>query len=557
MSAKHLILGLDGVDLDLVEQMGPEALPTLHALMTEGSYAHLVSVEPPATLPNWTTFLTGLDPGAHGVFDFTTRKGYRVAFTAGSVREAPTIFARLDRLGLRTACVGFPATWPPEQLEHGVFISGWDAPVAFEADASFVWPRALYAPLKQRFAAHKLSDVDEFRADEPGFHESLPGRLALRIDRKVAMARWLLGRESWDAFALYFGESDTASHHLFSLHDPASPRHPHNLGYAGDGLSQVYRRLDAAVDELRRAAGEDVELTLVSDHGSGGSSDVVLYLNRALAEAGLLRFVRRSPWPALVGGLKDAALSRLSPRLRERLFALGDRALPGWLESRARFGDLDMSRSRAFSQELNYFPSVSYNLRGREPSGVVAPSERDALRREIEGALFALRDPWNGQQVVEAVHAREELYEGAFVERAPDLVITLALREGYSYNLAPSGTGPAGTGPFRRLAPEEYLGRKGRSMPGAHRPRGIYIAHGPSVLAAGRVEAGIADASATLLSRLGIAPPPEARGRVLFEILRESGEAARRLPDVVGSGRRRQAGEAAVAARLRALGYID
>ncbi len=557
MGAKHLILGLDGVDLDLVRELGAERLPTLHRLMAEGSYAHLESVVPPATLPNWTTFLTGLDPGAHGVFDFTTRRDYRVAFTAGSVREAPTIFARLDRLGLRTACVSFPGTWPPERLEHGVFISGWDAPVAFEADASFVWPRALYEPLKRRFDAHRLSDVDEFRADEPGFHRRLPGQLVARVDRKVAMARWLLAREDWDAFALYFGESDTASHHLFSLHDDASPRHPQGLDCARDGLTRVYRRLDAAVEQLRQAAGEGVELTLVSDHGSGGSSDVILYLNRVLDSAGLLRFAHSLAGSSLVSLAKGAALSRLSPRLRERLFSLGDRALPGWLESRARFGSVDMRRTRAFSEELNYFPSISYNLRGRESSGTVDPSRRAELRRSVEAALFGLRDPWNGQRVVEAVHSREELYEGAFLERAPDLVVSLALREGYSYNLAPSATAPPGTGCFRRLAPQEYLGRKGRSMPGSHRPRGVFIAHGPSVLAQGCIDAGIADASATLLSRLGVAPPAEARGRVLFEILRGCGETPRALPRVSSTGRRRQAGEAAVATRLRALGYID
>ena len=84
MAARALVLGLDGFDLGLVQQFGPQCLPNLHALMARGVFAALESVQPPATLPNWTTFLTGVDPARHGVFDFTTRKGYRVRFTAGT-----------------------------------------------------------------------------------------------------------------------------------------------------------------------------------------------------------------------------------------------------------------------------------------------------------------------------------------------------------------------------------------------------------------------------------------------------------------------------------------
>jgi predicted AlkP superfamily phosphohydrolase/phosphomutase len=248
MPARHLVLGLDGADLDLVRAFGAARLPSLHALMARGAFAHLESVQPPATLPNWTTFLTGLDPGRHGVFDFTTRRGHRVLFTAGTVREAPTIFARLDRLGLRCASLFFPATWPPERLEHGVFVSGWDAPVAFEADRSFVWPPALHDRIVARFGTLRFDDVDEFDADRPGWHAALPAALAARIERKTALATWLLKRESWDLFAFYFGESDTASHHLFGLHDPRSPRHPEG----GDtrGLGRVYEALDAAVGAI-------------------------------------------------------------------------------------------------------------------------------------------------------------------------------------------------------------------------------------------------------------------------------------------------------------------
>lgn len=558
MTARHLVIGLDGADLDLVRALGPAKLPTLHRLMEEGTYAALESVKPPATLPNWTTFLTGVDPGVHGVFDFTVRSGYRVQFTGGTVREAPTVFARLDRMGLATACVGFPATYPPERLAHGVFMSGWDAPVAFEADRSFVWPPSLYDAIAARFGTPSFDDVNEFDAEREGWHARLGAALVARIERKTELAEYLLAERPFDLFAFYFGESDTASHHLFSLHDVNSPRHPARTHRdEREGLTRVYEALDAAVLRLWRAAGEAVDVTILSDHGSGGSSDRVFYLNRALAEAGLLRFRASALETRLVGLAKEKALTLLPPRLRERIFRMGGALLPGMLESRARFGAIDFSRTTAFSDELNYFPAIHFNVRGREPDGIVDPRDLRRLRLEVEAALGSLRDPDRGTPIVRAVHAREELFDGPFVHRAPDLLLELHRPDGYAYNLMPSTDPRAGRDAFRKLDPEEYLGRKGRSLPGSHRDHGFFVMAGPRVRSTGAVEARIADVTATLLARMDLAVPPAFAGRVLWEALLDADREARTLPDVAPPRKSAPLGEGLVEARLRALGYVE
>ena len=564
-STKNLVIGLDGADVELMLSLGSDRLPTLTRLMKTGAWSRQQSVQPPATLPNWTTFLTGVDPGQHGVFDFTTREGYRVHFTAGSVREAPTLMARLDKMGRRCACIGFPATYPPERLDHGVFISGWDAPVAFDDDPSFVWPRALHGKIKERFGATRFDDVDEFDADTDGWHDELSESLVKRIERKAELGAWLLGGEDWDLFALYFGESDTASHHLWAHHDTSSPRHVPGASSpaARAGLGEVYEALDAAVARLLDVAGENVEVTIVSDHGSGGSGDRVLYLNRALADAGLLTF-RSSSFAERLRSrvtqrVKDAALTLLPPVVRQGLFRFAGAMLPSLLESFARFGAIDMERTRAFSDELNYFPGVWLNQRHREPSGVVEESERDSTLRAVERALRALRDPYSGQPVVEHVWRREELFEGPFLERAPDLLLGLHLVDGYSYNLMPSASAPASCeGAWRRLQRDEFHGRKGRSLGGSHRDKGLFIAHGPRVAAVGEIESAIADASATLLARMDVSVPANAAGRVLYEVLTDASGECEMLPRANVQKRTNDgAGEAAVERRLRALGYID
>lgn len=555
MTTRSLILGLDGADLELVFALGRTRLPHIFALMARGSYSHQRSVMPPATLPNWTTFLTAVDPGQHGVFDFTTRHGYRVHFSAGTVREAPTFMARLDRLGLACCCVGFPATWPPERLERGVFISGWDAPVSFEADRSFVWPPSLHDTLERRFGPLRFDEVDQFRADEPGWHGRLGGRLVDKIARRVELARFLLAMRRWDAFAFYFGESDTASHYLWSLYDEGSPRRPAQVSeLERTGLVRVYEALDEAIGQLVEQAGPEAEVTLVSDHGSGGSSDKVVYLNRALAEADLLRFRPSSREGRAVALAKRVALQSLSPRMRDRVFRFHGALLPSWLESRARFGALDMPRTVAFSDELNYFPAVHLNQRGREPAGAFDPGERRQVRQRVTDALERLRDPYSKRPIVANVYEREELFVGPYVERAPDLILELRLDRGYSYNLMPSASATT-EDVVTKLVPAEYLGKKGRSLPGSHRPRGLFVAAGPRVAPLGQLDLGIADASAITLARLDAALPDGARGRVPVGLLHGS-SLRRALPDAPPKTTLR-GDTSALERRLRALGYID
>ena len=81
---------------------------------------------------------------------------------------------------------------------------------------------------------------------------------------------------------------------------------------------------------------------------------------------------------------------------------------------------------------------------------------------------------------------------------------------------------------------------------------------GPTVRPVGKIDAHIADLSATLLHRLGLSVPTSFAGRVLWEALEEShaGE-TRVLPDVSQVRARPARNEALVESRLRALGYIE
>lgn len=507
-----LILGLDGATLDLVEPWIAEGrLPHLARLQRAGAWGRLASTVPAATFPSWTTFMTGVNPGRHGVLDFTRREGgeYRVRFVNATYRKAPTIWRLLSDAGRRVSVLGLPGTYPPEPI-NGYMVSGFDTPVTTRADASFVHPPAFAAEVEAA-GGFPFADFQEFSIG-PGWHAEACRRLCDGIARKVALADRLLARESWDCFMLLFGESDTAAHHFWALHDPRSPRHDAAQAAAlGDPLRRVYMALDDAVGRLT-AMVPDATVLVVSDHGFGGAGTTGVRLNRWLAQQGLLRFAPRAVMARWAGRLRGAAVRAIPERWQARCFRLAEGALASRVESGVRFGGIDWSATSAFSEELNYFPSIWLNVQGRDRCGIVPVGEYSATCEALRAALLDWRDPQSGERIVANVWHRDELYSGPAVATAPDLVLELATPGGYSYVGVPSygGDGPA-VEPLDGAA----LGGKLAGMSGSHRSDGLFMLAGPTI-EPGRVDgAWIADMAPTVMALCGVAAPADWDGRAV------------------------------------------
>src|SRR3990170_1666122 len=66
-----LIIGLDGATFDVLNPLIAEGrMPRLREAIAAGASGRLRSTVPPITPAAWTTFLTGKNPGSHGVIDF-------------------------------------------------------------------------------------------------------------------------------------------------------------------------------------------------------------------------------------------------------------------------------------------------------------------------------------------------------------------------------------------------------------------------------------------------------------------------------------------------------
>jgi len=85
-----VVLGIDGMDPRLLEGFVARGLmPHFARLMQEGNYRHLGTSTPPQSPVAWSNFITGMDPGGHGIFDFIHRnpKTYAPLFSAALVTE--------------------------------------------------------------------------------------------------------------------------------------------------------------------------------------------------------------------------------------------------------------------------------------------------------------------------------------------------------------------------------------------------------------------------------------------------------------------------------------
>ena len=556
-----LVLALDGASFDVIRPMAESGeLPNLAAWMKQGRATPLPSTAPPVTFPAWSSFMTGLSPGEHGIFDFTQKRAgeYALRFVNATDRTGTTLFRRVGEAGGRVLVIGLPATHPPEPVA-GLLVCGFEAPVASGTDERSASDPALYRRIAAKAGPWMRPELDESaRADD--FHERALETLLARIDRKRDFALAALAAMRADhAGALpeltlvVFSESDTAGHHYFRDHDPRSPRHdPEASPLRRDALRAVHRRLDAACGALRAAVGPEVRCVVLSDHGMGTASDKVVHLNRFLAEQGLLTR-RAGPFASrdrIARALRDRALAWLPPRLAQQLFrrARGAAAL---LESRARFGGFDWAKTVAFSEEANTQPGIWINLAGREAAGCVAPADYEAVRGRIIEALLAWRLPRDGSgiggreagPVVARALPREAVYSGPFVERAPDIVIELALDASHGLSLVPTpwsegGRNGLGIPSVRVLGREEHAGGRGRGMNGTHRGEGIFIDCGPG---ADRrpPPARLAAVAPWLAPAMGLAWAAETGAGAGAGIAYDEDE------------------EAMVAERLRALGYLE
>lgn len=545
-----ICLGFDGASPELVEKWKRD-LPNFSRVMAEGAWGRLKSVVPPVSPQAWSSFATGRNPGKHGIFGFKRKKprSYALEFVTGAAMKAKPIWCYLSEHGKRVVVVNIPVTYPPVAV-NGVLLSGMDAP---GKDCEYTYPRELRQEIERLFPDYVISlHFGGYLTSEKRIEEAI-GELLHEADVRTRVFLHLLARGG-DFAAVKYNLTDLAHHYFWRFMDEHHPGYDPDLGSKfSDAIFRVYRKADGCIGIVRERF-PDATIILLSDHGGGSARNKTVYLNEWLRAQGLL--VPKKTGGGVRGRVTETLESAMLCLMRHLSGRAKDslrRLLPG-LRSRVvswlKFANIEWSRTKAFAGES--YGAIRINRAGEYPEGIVEPGEYEALRSSIIRGLEALTDPDTGERCFEKVFRREDIYAGAFVADAPDLIaITTDLAYFMSAKLR-KGTN------LRVVEPKAHW----RGVSGVHRLHGIVGAVGPGVK--GGVElanAEIIDLAPTILHLMGLPIPRDYDGKVLVDMLEDSGRAPVYAEDSEwhggAGGTYTKEDEAKVAETLRGLGYIE
>ena len=194
---KLLIIGIDGATFDLILPWAKEGfLPNLAGLIDQGTYGELASTLPPVTSPAWPSFMTGCNPGKHGVFDFIHRTGADFGLVNATKIRRPTIWQRLSQAGFSVGVLNVPVTYPPQPL-NGYMVTGILSP----KEGQICYPDDLLARHRDALGEYRVApNIQYKRGNEKEYIEDIYSLIRAHGD----WALHLMQNEPTDVLMVHF-----------------------------------------------------------------------------------------------------------------------------------------------------------------------------------------------------------------------------------------------------------------------------------------------------------------------------------------------------------------
>jgi predicted AlkP superfamily phosphohydrolase/phosphomutase len=548
-----MVIGLDGATYELIDPwINKGKLENLERLMNEGTRSILYSTPNPNSGPAWTSSITGVNPGKHGIFGFGVRdikSGYRLKLANSTSIKAKTLPLILTEYGLESIMINVPVSYPPYKI-RGLLISGMLTPIQAN---SFTYPRHLQKELFN-FVPNYITEVSPFNFNLNRTEGKCLYKDALieSIRLRTRALKILMDKNDWDFFMAVFSELDRIQHNFWAEMDSKHPLHNQkdkSLNYA---IFEVYKELDTAIGILTDNIPSNTDVIIISDHGFG-SYEKIFHMNKFLEKSGFLRFrkqksklgkefryiLRKIPYLKRILGL----IKKEKDKKKDYMNIIDPRAEVKKIISWIPEDIIDWNNTKAFADQYG----IRINLRGREPAGIIRPGkEEKELFLELKKELLNLKFPYTRKPVFTNVKHRREVYSGPFIELGPDLITFMDVGA-----------------PHPGFKTSEIFSDSTLAT-GSHKKEGILIAWGEGIKK-GYIKdrANIMDVTPTICYRLQVPLTPEMDGTVLniFEedvdndyLLKRKGTSFRKR---IKKEVYRVEQELEIKKRLKNLGYID
>jgi predicted AlkP superfamily phosphohydrolase/phosphomutase len=503
--------------------------------------------------------MTGRNPGKHGLFDFMepVAGGHSFRFTNATSRYAESLWMHLSRQGRRVGVVNVPMTYPPEPV-NGYLIAGMDSP---DESSPYIHPEEVRQELRGQGIDYHIDvrHVGNMRSDAR--REAILREFFDVDTLRTQALKHLSRRYPADFRMVVYSGTDQVPHHFWHYMDPTHDQHDvEGAKKFGNAVRDIYVHSDRQIAALLEEVDDRTVVIIMSDHGFGQATNLRLRINQALESAGLLKFKKEgalSRAKRVVAGAADRVLrTTLSPRVKQKLASWMPR-LRVWFEKLDE-APVDWSGTVAHTNEVcRSFPTIwlNHELIGKNEE------ELEKALRATEEALYKIKDPKTGKQAISHLYRSRDLYQGPYVDRAPDLVPSW-WEDGWSLEQSIPG-GPAEL--IAERTTEQVRG--GLDWTGTHRMNGVFIMTGGPVRRAHELTgAQILDVTPTVLYLMGLPIPADMDGRPLVESLDPDFVAAHpvRREQADGQAAPREQGpgfsqeeEEMIAERLKAMGYIE
>jgi len=477
-----LRIGWDGADWRMLDPLLERGdLPNLQALIDRGQKAVLRSTVPTHSWAAWPSFLTGVDPADHGVYDILetvpgTHKQYPVTYKSIGER---TFVEDLSAAGKVGVYADVPLMFPPPEIE-GKIVAGGVLPKGRQVSH----PADLLDTLEKAgvpWVINGMSWTTYRHRPEPYLAEVLDV-----TGKRIRAAEWLMDNSDWDLMASVWVSVDRTQHALSNYVAPDHPDYEENSKTAlGAKVRDVYKQLDDAIGSFVSRTREDDLILFISDHGFQSVTRTV-HMDHLLKQFGYLEF---SASNVVFGPMQWGWVRNVARKAYDILGLHGKISLPQ---------SVNWTKTKAYTTIRSTGEGVSINLAGREPDGVVDPADFEKVRDEVMDRLASFMDPATGKKPVKAIYKREEIFKGRYADKAPDILMEPA--ELYSLTHAKSAIEAA-----------DWIS-------GDHRPEGVIVAVGPSVRPF-ETEPFLIDMAPTILAALDAPATVKHTGRVLHELV--------------------------------------